>query len=74
MLMSTCSEDAIINSVRAALVDESPRVRQAAAHAFDALQTQLGGRAIDQTIPTLLVALTQGGGASEAALSALREL
>ena len=69
-----CSEDAIIESVRGALVDESPAVRQAAAQAFDALQTQIGARSIDQTIPTLLGALTGEGGASEAALSALKEL
>lgn len=69
-------EDAIIESVRGSLVDESPLVRQAAAQAFDALQSQVGPRSIDQTIPTLLGALTQTqeGGASEAALSALKEL
>jgi hypothetical protein len=49
-------------------------VRQAAAQAFDALQTQIGPRSIDQTIPTLLRALTGQGGASDAALSALKEL
>lgn len=67
-------EDAIIESVRGALVDEEPSVRQAAALAFDALQNQLGPRSIDQTIPTLLNALTAQGAASDAALSALQEL
>lgn len=67
-------EDAIIDSVRSALVDEEPSVRQAAALAFDALQNQLGPRSIDQTIPTLLNALTAQGAASDAALSALQEL
>lgn len=74
LLTSGFSEDAIIATVREGLVDESPAVRQAAAQAFDALQTQIGPRSIDQTIPTLLHALTEKGAASEAALSALQEL
>ncbi|GAK66330.1 ARM repeat-containing protein [Moesziomyces antarcticus] len=68
-------EDAIIAVVRHALVDESPAVRHAAAQAFDATQTYIGPRAIDETIPTLLEALSDtSGGTSETALAALREV
>lgn len=67
-------EDAIIASVRHALVDESPAVRHAAAQAFDATQQFIGPRAIDETIPTLLEALRHPGGSSETALAALREV
>ncbi|TKY88745.1 hypothetical protein EX895_002376 [Sporisorium graminicola] len=68
-------EDAIIAVVRHALVDESQVVRHAAAQAFDATQTYIGPRAIDETIPTLLEALSDtSGGTSETALAALREV
>ncbi|PWY99964.1 ARM repeat-containing protein [Testicularia cyperi] len=68
-------QDAIIAVVRHALVDESQSVRHAAAQAFDATQTYIGPRAIDETIPTLLEALSDSdGGASETALAALREV
>lgn len=68
-------EDAIIAVVRHALVDESHSVRHAAAQAFDATQTYIGPRAIDETIPTLLEALSDtSGGTSETALAALREV
>lgn len=68
-------EDAIIAVVRQALVDESQSVRHAAAQAFDATQTYIGPRAIDETIPTLLEALSDtSGGTSETALAALREV
>ncbi|EST09400.1 protein of unknown function DUF3554 [Kalmanozyma brasiliensis GHG001] len=68
-------EDAIIAVVRHALVDESQSVRHAAAQAFDATQTYIGPRAIDETIPTLLEALSDtSGGTSETALAALREV
>lgn len=68
-------EDAIIAVVRQALVDESQLVRHAAAQAFDATQTYIGPRAIDETIPTLLEALSDtSAGTSETALAALREV
>ncbi|KAN0062681.1 translational activator of GCN4 [Thecaphora frezii] len=68
-------EDAIIAVVRHALVDESQMVRHAAAQAFDATQQYIGSRAIDETIPTLLEALSDNsGGTSETALAALREV
>ncbi|PWN50148.1 ARM repeat-containing protein [Violaceomyces palustris] len=68
-------EDAIIAVVRHALVDESQAVRHAAAQAFDATQQYIGPRAIDETIPTLLGALSDtSGGSSQTALAALREV
>jgi hypothetical protein len=67
-------EDDIISMVRASLVDNEANVRAAAARAFDALQEYLGGKAIDQTIPTLLEALRQPGQSSGTALQALKEV
>lgn len=67
-------ESHIVNIVRSALVDESPKVRAAAATAFDALQRHIGSKAIDQTIPTLLGALRQAGPGSDTALHALKEI
>lgn len=67
-------EDDIIAIVRAALVDDEADVRSAAAQAFDVLQEQVGVKAIDQTIPTLLEALRQPGKGSGTALQALQEV
>lgn len=67
-------EDDIISIIRAALVDDEPNVRTAAAQAFDVLQEELGTKAIDQTIPTLLEALRQPGKGSGTALQALKEV
>ncbi|KAF8911690.1 armadillo-type protein [Gymnopilus junonius] len=67
-------EDDIISIVRAALVDDEANVRSAAAQAFDVLQEQLGAKAIDETIPTLLEALRQPGKGSGTALQALKEV
>lgn len=67
-------EDVIISIVRAALVDDEANVRSAAAQAFDVLQEELGAKAIDQTIPTLLEALRQPGKGSGTALQALTEV
>jgi hypothetical protein len=55
-------------------VDDEAVVRSAAAKAFDILQEQLGPKAIDQTIPTLLEALRQPGAGSGTALQALTEV
>ena len=60
--------------VRVSLVDDEANVRSAAARAFDALQEHMGGKAIDQTIPTLLEALRQPGQGSGTALQALKEV
>ncbi|KAL1746112.1 armadillo-type protein [Schizophyllum fasciatum] len=67
-------EDDIIAMVRASLVDDEANVRTAAAKAFDVLQEQMGAKAIDETIPTLLEALRQPGKGSGTALQALREV
>jgi len=67
-------ENAIITIVRSSLVDDEAIVRTAAAKAFDILQEQLGSKAVDQTIPTLLEALRQPGESSGTALQALREV
>ena len=67
-------ENAIITIVRSSLVDDEAIVRTAAAKAFDILQEQLGSKAVDQTIPTLLEALRQPGESSETALQALKEV
>jgi hypothetical protein len=67
-------EDEITSIVRVSLVDEEADVRSAAAKAFDVLQEHIGGRAIDQTIPTLLEALREPGKGSGTALQALREV
>jgi hypothetical protein len=67
-------ENAIITIVRSSLVDDEAIVRTAAAKAFDILQEQLGSKAVDQTIPTLLEALRQPGESSGTALQALKEV
>ncbi|KAF9479098.1 ARM repeat-containing protein [Pholiota conissans] len=67
-------EDDIIAIVRSALVDDEANVRSAAAQAFDVLQEEMGTKAIDQTIPTLLEALRQPGKGSGTALQALKEV
>jgi len=67
-------ENAIITIVRSSLVDDEAIVRTAAAKAFDILQEQLGSKAVDQTIPTLLEALRQPGASSGTALQALKEI
>ncbi|KAK2463021.1 hypothetical protein APHAL10511_004676 [Amanita phalloides] len=67
-------EDGIIAIVRVSLVDDEANVRAAAAKAFDVLQQQMGAKAIDQTIPTLLEALRQPGKGSGTALQALKEV
>ena len=67
-------DDDIVAIVRTCLVDDDASVRAAAAQAFDSLQEHLGGRAIDQTIPTLLEALRQPGESSGTALQALKEV
>ena len=72
--LTVCSHTEIIVAVRNALVDSDQDVRSAAARAFDAVQAHIGTRAIDETIPTLLHALSQSGSTSEAALAALREM
>ncbi|TIC67402.1 ARM repeat-containing protein [Wallemia mellicola] len=66
--------NAIISSVRKCLVDDDKRVRGAAAQAFDAMQLHIGGSAIDETIPTLVEALSSNSQLSVSALEALKEV
>ncbi|KAK8869849.1 hypothetical protein IAR55_000417 [Kwoniella newhampshirensis] len=67
-------EDAIISSVRTALIDREASVRAAAARTFDAMQHYMGAKAVDRTIPTLLEAMRNPGETSETALKALQEV
>ena len=67
-------ENEIVSIVRLCLVDESAKVRGAAAAAFDILQGSVGETAISQTIPTLLDALKNPGAGSDTALQALKEI
>ncbi|KAJ3031271.1 translational activator of GCN4 [Rhizophlyctis rosea] len=64
--------------VRVALVDEEAEVREAAAQAFDMLHQNLGTKAIDEVLPSLLNELRAGDGgvssSSRYALEALKEI
>lgn len=80
-IMQTASEDhleahesTIVSAVRVALIDPSAAVRMAAAQTFDIMQEQMGSKAIDEIIPTLLEAMSGAGESSETALMALREV
>ncbi|OZJ04029.1 hypothetical protein BZG36_03770 [Bifiguratus adelaidae] len=64
----------ITDAVKLALCDESPEVREAAAHAFDLLHQNIGPRAIDDVLPTLLLSLQSSDERSEYALEALKEI
>ncbi|ORX96881.1 ARM repeat-containing protein [Basidiobolus meristosporus CBS 931.73] len=64
--------EALIPSVRKALLDPSPEVREAAAQAFDNLHQHVGSRAIDDILPHLLNELKSGN--NENALEALKEI
>lgn len=66
-------EKTLISVVRTALVDPDDDVREAAAEAFDSLQSIFGKRAIDQVLPYLLNLLRSDEDA-ENALSALLTL
>jgi hypothetical protein len=66
-------EKALTSTVRTALVDSDPDVREAAAEAFDALQRLLGRRVVDQVLPSLLSLLRSPDDAQNA-LSALLTL
>ena len=48
-------------TVRRALCDESPEVRQAAAKTFDALHNTVGSRALDDILPPMLEDMTNFG-------------
>ena len=44
-------EDSLINTIRKALVDESPEVRHAALLSFENLHNTIGHRALDGLLP-----------------------
>jgi hypothetical protein len=66
-------EATLVSVVRTALVDGDTDVREAAAEAFDALQKDIGKRAVDQVLPYLLN-LLRSDEEAEHALAALLTL
>lgn len=66
-------ESTLVSIVRTALVDGDIDVREAAAEAFDALQKDIGKRAVDQVLPYLLN-LLRSEDEAEHALAALLTL
>ncbi|RUS31239.1 hypothetical protein BC938DRAFT_478212 [Jimgerdemannia flammicorona] len=66
--------DNIIPAVRKALCDSSSDVREAAAQAFDTLHQNVGPKAIDEILPTLLNSLQSTDDSSIYALEALKEI
>jgi hypothetical protein len=46
--------DSLISTVRRALCDPLPEVRECASKTFDNLHSNIGGRALDDIIPDLL--------------------
>ncbi|XP_077995202.1 stalled ribosome sensor GCN1-like [Glandiceps talaboti] len=65
--------DNLIPTVRRALVDPLPEVRQAAASTFDNLHNTIGSQALDEILPTLLKQLNDKE-VGEYALDGLREV
>ena len=51
--------DSLIPTVRRALCDPLPQVRQVAANTFDHLHTNIGQRALDEILPYLLQQLVR---------------
>ena len=47
-------EDSLISTVRRALLDPLPEVREAAANTFDQLHDTIGGKALDGILPHVL--------------------
>lgn len=60
--MVLCFTDNLVPTVRRALGDPLPAVREAAAHTFDALHGTIGQRALDETLPPLLAMLKRQDG------------
>merc|ERR1719400_2754779 len=50
--------DSLVPTVRKALCDSDPAVRQAAARTFDSLHSTVGGRALDDILPCMLEQLS----------------
>lgn len=55
----TVFADSLIPSVRRALCDPLPEVREAAARTFDNLHHNIGSRALDEILPDLLKKLVR---------------
>jgi len=51
--------DSLVPTVRRALCDKDPQVRQAAAKTFDSLHTTVGARALDDILPCMLEQLSE---------------
>jgi len=66
--------DSLIPTIKSALVDELPEVREAAASTFDSLHTCIGQRALDDILPDLLGKLDSDPGMSERALDGLKQV
>ena len=54
--------DSLIPTVRRALCDSLPEVREAAACTFDNLHHNIGQRALDEILPDLLKKMVRSGG------------
>lgn len=54
--------DSLIPTVRRALCDPLPEVRQVASHTFDHLHSNIGQRALDEILPYLLEQLVSRKG------------
>lgn len=65
--------DSLVPTVRKALCDPLPEVRQAAAKTFDSLHSTVGGRALDDILPFMLEALNDPDD-GENALDGLRQV
>ncbi len=65
--------DSLIPTVRRALTDPLPDVREAAAHTFDNLHHNIGARAVDEILPNLLNDLNDPE-MSERALDGLKQV
>ncbi|KAL4223498.1 eIF-2-alpha kinase activator GCN1 [Mactra antiquata] len=66
--------DSLIPTVKLALVDPLPEVREAAASTFDSLHTNIGPRALDEILPDLLSKLGDDPDLSARALDGLTQV
>ncbi|KAG8314853.1 eIF-2-alpha kinase activator GCN1 [Homalodisca vitripennis] len=81
-IMASTSRDMVLTfvhslvpTVRRALCDPLPEVRQAAAKTFDSLHSTVGNRALDDILPSMLNQLTNPEpGIAECALDGLRQV
>ena len=81
-IMASTSRDMVLNfvdslvpTVRRALCDPLPEVRQAAAKTFDSLHSTVGVRALDEILPTMLTQLSDSDAqVVESTLDGLRQV